>query len=89
MSIQSIHKTSVMSCVVHLAFMCVQETSKPAFGNSLRILTAVIAGMRHWSQFKDRVPYLLEIFGQLKSVVVALVSNVYDINRLRSFLSYP
>ncbi|CAG00407.1 unnamed protein product, partial [Tetraodon nigroviridis] len=41
----------------------VQEVRKPAFGNSLRILTAVIAGMRHWSQFKDRVPFLVEMFG--------------------------
>lgn len=38
---------------------------KPVFENSLRILTASIAGMRHWSQFKDRVSYLFEIFGQL------------------------
>lgn len=67
MTIQSINKTSVMICDIELAFMYVQEMSKPAFGNSLRILTAVIAGMRHWSQFKDRVPYLVEIFGQLKS----------------------
>lgn len=38
---------------------------KPAIENSLRILTSVIDGMRHWSQFKDKVPYLFEIFGQL------------------------
>lgn len=38
---------------------------KPTIENSLRILTAVIDGMRHWSQFKDKVPYLFEIFGQL------------------------
>nr|XP_046265834.1 spermatogenesis-associated protein 22 isoform X3 [Scatophagus argus] len=35
---------------------------KPAIENSLRILTAVIDGMKHWSQFKDKVPYLFEIF---------------------------
>uniref|UniRef100_A0A3Q0SI06 Spermatogenesis associated 22 n=1 Tax=Amphilophus citrinellus TaxID=61819 RepID=A0A3Q0SI06_AMPCI len=48
-----------------------QETFsvKPAVENSLRILTAVIDGMRHWSQFKDRVPYLFEIFATLDSAV--------------------
>ncbi|XP_024122028.1 spermatogenesis-associated protein 22 [Oryzias melastigma] len=47
------------------------ETSpvKPAVENSLRILTAVIRGMRHWSQFKDKVPYLFEIFATLDSAV--------------------
>uniref|UniRef100_A0A672HQ57 Spermatogenesis associated 22 n=1 Tax=Salarias fasciatus TaxID=181472 RepID=A0A672HQ57_SALFA len=42
---------------------------KPAVENSLRILTAVIEGMRHWSKFKDRVPYLFEIFATLDSAV--------------------
>ncbi|XP_049448001.1 spermatogenesis-associated protein 22 isoform X1 [Epinephelus fuscoguttatus] len=42
---------------------------KPAMENSLRILTAVIDGMRHWSQFKDKVPYLFEIFATLDSAV--------------------
>ncbi|XP_034033294.1 spermatogenesis-associated protein 22 [Thalassophryne amazonica] len=42
---------------------------KPAVENSLRILTAVIDGMRHWSQFKDKVPYLFEIFATLDSAV--------------------
>ncbi|XP_058484021.1 spermatogenesis-associated protein 22 [Solea solea] len=42
---------------------------KPAPENSLRILTAVIAGMRHWSQLKDKVPYLFEIFATLDSAV--------------------
>ncbi|XP_067351011.1 spermatogenesis-associated protein 22 [Channa argus] len=48
-----------------------QEMSplKPAIENSLRILTAVINGMRHWSQFKDKVPYLFEIFATLDSAV--------------------
>ncbi|XP_068601080.1 spermatogenesis-associated protein 22 [Brachionichthys hirsutus] len=48
-----------------------QEASptKPAIDYSLRILTAVIHGMRHWSQFKDKVPYLFEIFGTLDSAV--------------------
>uniref|UniRef100_A0A3Q3W950 Uncharacterized protein n=1 Tax=Mola mola TaxID=94237 RepID=A0A3Q3W950_MOLML len=50
--------------------MCThQETIKPAFENSLRILTALIDGMRHWSQFKDKVPYLFEIFATLDSAV--------------------
>ncbi|XP_035035387.1 spermatogenesis-associated protein 22 isoform X1 [Hippoglossus stenolepis] len=42
---------------------------KPANENSLRILTAVIDGMRHWSQFKDKAPYLFEIFATLDSAV--------------------
>ncbi|KAM9348930.1 spermatogenesis-associated protein 22 [Symphorus nematophorus] len=48
-----------------------QETIpvKLAVENSLRILTAVIDGMRHWSQFKDKVPYLFEIFATLDSAV--------------------
>ena len=49
-------------------FICAQQETfpmKPAVENSLRILTAVISGMRHWSQFKDKVPYLFEIFGKL------------------------
>ncbi|XP_029375708.1 spermatogenesis-associated protein 22 [Echeneis naucrates] len=48
-----------------------QETfsMKPVRETSLRILTAVIDGMRHWSQFKDKVPYLFEIFATLDSAV--------------------
>lgn len=49
-------------------FICAQQETfplKPAIEDSLRILTAVIDGMRHWSHFKDKVPYLFEIFGQL------------------------
>ncbi|XP_053298378.1 spermatogenesis-associated protein 22 [Pleuronectes platessa] len=42
---------------------------KPTNENSLRILTAVIDGMRHWSQFKDKAPYLFEIFATLDSAV--------------------
>uniref|UniRef100_A0A3Q2QD00 Spermatogenesis associated 22 n=1 Tax=Fundulus heteroclitus TaxID=8078 RepID=A0A3Q2QD00_FUNHE len=42
---------------------------KPAMENSLRILTTVINGMRHWSQFKDKIPYLFEIFATLDSAV--------------------
>ncbi|XP_008284300.1 spermatogenesis-associated protein 22 [Stegastes partitus] len=43
--------------------------AKPAVKNSLRILTAVIDGMRHWSQFKDKVHCLFEIFATLDSAV--------------------
>ncbi|KAM6907146.1 spermatogenesis-associated protein 22 [Xenentodon cancila] len=42
---------------------------KPVVENSLRILTAAIDGMRHWSQFKDKVSYLFEIFATLDSAV--------------------
>uniref|UniRef100_A0A3B1KLC5 Spermatogenesis associated 22 n=1 Tax=Astyanax mexicanus TaxID=7994 RepID=A0A3B1KLC5_ASTMX len=43
--------------------------TKPGPENSLRILTAVIEGMKHWSQFKDKVPMLFEIFATLDSAV--------------------
>lgn len=44
--------------------MCSLQERRPAAENSLRILTAVINGMRHWGQFKDKVSILFEIFGQ-------------------------
>ncbi|XP_019903440.1 spermatogenesis-associated protein 22 isoform X3 [Esox lucius] len=44
---------------------------KPTAENSLRILTAVIDGMRHWSRLKDRALYLFEIFATLDSAVTA------------------
>ncbi|KAL7834603.1 hypothetical protein SRHO_G00288500 [Serrasalmus rhombeus] len=43
--------------------------TKPATKKSLRILTAVIEGMKHWSQFNDKVPMLFEIFATLDSAV--------------------
>ncbi|XP_036435795.1 spermatogenesis-associated protein 22 [Colossoma macropomum] len=43
--------------------------TKPATEKSLRILTAVIEGMKHWSQFNDKVPMLFEIFATLDSAV--------------------
>ncbi|XP_077361162.1 spermatogenesis-associated protein 22 isoform X1 [Festucalex cinctus] len=42
---------------------------KAPFDTSLRILTAVIEGMKHWSQFKDKVTYFFEIFATLDSAV--------------------
>ncbi|KAK7915862.1 hypothetical protein WMY93_011623 [Mugilogobius chulae] len=42
---------------------------KPANEISLRILSAVIDGMRHWSQFRDKVPHLFELFATLDSAV--------------------
>ncbi|XP_062392177.1 spermatogenesis-associated protein 22 isoform X2 [Sardina pilchardus] len=36
---------------------------------SLRILTVVIEGMRHWSQFKNKAPMLFELFATLDSAV--------------------
>ncbi|XP_015240734.1 PREDICTED: spermatogenesis-associated protein 22 [Cyprinodon variegatus] len=42
---------------------------KPAMEPSLRILTTVIKGMRHWSQFKDKIPCFYEIFATLDSAV--------------------
>ncbi|XP_062341176.1 spermatogenesis-associated protein 22 isoform X2 [Osmerus eperlanus] len=46
-----------------------QTQVKPVAESSLRILTAVIAGMRHWSQFKDKAPALFEIYATLDSAV--------------------
>lgn len=46
-----------------------QVKVKPANETSLRILTAVIEGMRHWSQFRDKVPHLFEVFATLDSAV--------------------
>ncbi|XP_018610744.2 spermatogenesis-associated protein 22 [Scleropages formosus] len=42
---------------------------KPVVENSLRILTATIEGMKHWSQYKDRMHILFEVFGVLDSAV--------------------
>ncbi|KAJ8342868.1 hypothetical protein SKAU_G00327960 [Synaphobranchus kaupii] len=42
---------------------------KPAMDNSLRVLTTVIVGMKHWSQYKDRVAFLFEVFATLDSAV--------------------
>ncbi|XP_026859897.2 spermatogenesis-associated protein 22 [Electrophorus electricus] len=47
----------------------VVSKAKPSSEKSLRILTAVIEGMRHWSQYKDKVPMLFEIFATLDSAV--------------------
>lgn len=68
----------IMSVISVVCMYAHQETTKPAIENSLRILTAVIDGMRHWSQFKDKVPYLFEIFGQLIGSCCCLVSDVYS-----------
>ncbi|XP_074016862.1 spermatogenesis-associated protein 22 [Numenius arquata] len=37
--------------------------------NSLRILSAVIESMRHWSQYADKTPLLFEVLGTLDSAV--------------------
>ncbi|XP_030648820.1 spermatogenesis-associated protein 22 [Chanos chanos] len=42
---------------------------KPADEKTLRILTAVIEGMKHWSRYKDKTPLLFEIFATLDSAV--------------------
>ncbi|XP_036379188.1 spermatogenesis-associated protein 22 [Megalops cyprinoides] len=48
---------------------CPMFQMKPAVDNSLRILTAVIEGMKHWSQYRDRGPFLFEVFAALDSAV--------------------
>lgn len=42
---------------------------KPQRETSLRVITAVIEGMKHWSQYKNSVPMLFEIFATLDSAV--------------------
>ncbi|XP_061868585.1 spermatogenesis-associated protein 22 [Colius striatus] len=37
--------------------------------NSLRIISAVIASMRHWSHYTDKTPLLFEVLGTLDSAV--------------------
>ncbi|KAK9974070.1 hypothetical protein ABG768_022179 [Culter alburnus] len=45
------------------------QKQKPPHEISLRLITAVIEGMKHWSQYKNRVPMLFEIFATLDSAV--------------------
>ncbi|XP_067296026.1 spermatogenesis-associated protein 22 isoform X1 [Pseudorasbora parva] len=45
------------------------QKQKPPCEMSLRLVTAVIEGMKHWSQYKTRVPMLFEIFATLDSAV--------------------
>ncbi|XP_056141165.1 spermatogenesis-associated protein 22 [Lampris incognitus] len=42
---------------------------KPKTESSFRMLTAVIGGMRHWNQYKNKVPCLFEILATLDSAV--------------------
>lgn len=45
------------------------KQQKPSRETSMRVITAVIEGMKHWSQYKNRVPMLFEIFATLDSAV--------------------
>ncbi|XP_067264276.1 spermatogenesis-associated protein 22 [Chanodichthys erythropterus] len=45
------------------------QKQKPPHEISLYLITAVIEGMKHWSQYKNRVPMLFEIFATLDSAV--------------------
>ncbi|XP_073695632.1 spermatogenesis-associated protein 22-like [Garra rufa] len=42
---------------------------KPPRETSLLVITAVIEGMKHWSQYRNRVPLLFEMFATLDSAV--------------------
>ncbi|KAK1139214.1 spermatogenesis-associated protein 22-like [Acipenser oxyrinchus oxyrinchus] len=42
---------------------------KPAEEKSLRLVTTVLAGMKHWSQYSDRAPFLFEVSATLDSAV--------------------
>ncbi|XP_041657819.1 spermatogenesis-associated protein 22 isoform X2 [Cheilinus undulatus] len=63
------NRSSNRACTVQIPQNQGTSPGKPTVEHSLRILTAVIDGMRHWSQFKDRAPYLFEIFATLDSAV--------------------
>lgn len=76
--VENIHiqKSKIKLSVIISHYTCAQqEIRRPTAENSLRILTAVINGMRHWSQFKGRVSFLFEIFGQL--FWVSMLSLMY------------
>ncbi|CAM4535339.1 unnamed protein product [Leuciscus chuanchicus] len=45
------------------------QKQKPPREVSLRLISTVIEGMKHWSQYKNRVPMLFEIFATLDSAV--------------------
>ncbi|KAI2664327.1 Spermatogenesis-associated protein 22 [Labeo rohita] len=45
------------------------QQQKPPRETSLRVITAVIEGMKHWSQYRNRVPMLFEVFATLDSAV--------------------
>ncbi|XP_052446136.1 spermatogenesis-associated protein 22-like [Carassius gibelio] len=45
------------------------QRQKPPRETSLRVITAVIEGMKYWSQYKSRVPMLFEMFATLDSAV--------------------
>ncbi|XP_016369333.1 spermatogenesis-associated protein 22-like [Sinocyclocheilus rhinocerous] len=45
------------------------QQQKPPRETSLHVITAVIEGMKHWSQYKSRVPMLFEMFATLDSAV--------------------
>ncbi|KAA0716428.1 Spermatogenesis-associated protein 22 [Triplophysa tibetana] len=45
------------------------QHQKPQREKSLRVITAVIEGMKHWGQYTNRAPMLFEIFGTLDSAV--------------------
>ncbi|MBN3280684.1 SPT22 protein, partial [Polyodon spathula] len=42
---------------------------KPAEEKSLRLVTTVVAGMKRWSQYSDRAPFLFEVSATLDSAV--------------------
>ncbi|KAL1274596.1 hypothetical protein QQF64_027410 [Cirrhinus molitorella] len=45
------------------------QQQKPPRETSLLVITAVIEGMKHWSQYRNRVPMLFEVFATLDSAV--------------------
>uniref|UniRef100_A0A8C1XPC3 Spermatogenesis associated 22 n=1 Tax=Cyprinus carpio TaxID=7962 RepID=A0A8C1XPC3_CYPCA len=45
------------------------QQQKPPHETLLHVITAVIEGMKHWSQYKNRVPMLFEMFATLDSAV--------------------
>ncbi|XP_051551929.1 spermatogenesis-associated protein 22-like [Myxocyprinus asiaticus] len=42
---------------------------KPPHETSMHVLTTVIEGMKHWNQYKNRLPIIFEVFATLDSAV--------------------
>ncbi|XP_052413024.1 spermatogenesis-associated protein 22-like [Carassius gibelio] len=66
------HSASGMCAKEKMETSSVQTTlqqQKPPHETSLHVITAVIEGMKHWSQYKNKVPMLFEMFATLDSAV--------------------
>ena len=67
---------------------------KTPVDNSLKLITATVAGMKHWNRFRDQLPVLFEIFGTNNlylhpyfAISFIKISSVYFKGTLDSALS--